>query len=52
MKTFTITEQHLQPIVSYLINQPFKDVVNLIGIIQSLPEIPAPPVVNNGNTDK
>jgi hypothetical protein len=46
MKTFAITEQQIQQIANYLINQPFKDVVSLIGIIQSLQEIPTPPTIN------
>jgi len=45
-----ITEEQLKAIVGYLVNQPFKDVVNLINIIQSLPELPMPPVVNDKET--
>jgi hypothetical protein len=47
MKTFIITEQQAQTIANYLIEQPFKFVVGLIGILQSLPEAPTPPIVND-----
>ena len=38
MKTFIITEQQAQAIANYLIEQPFKEVVALIQLLQSLPE--------------
>ena len=42
MKTFTITEQQAQAIMNYLICQPFKDVVQLIQILQTLQPMPLP----------
>lgn len=44
MKNFIITEQQAQTIANYLINQPFKDVVGLIQILQTLPLAPIMPV--------
>jgi uncharacterized iron-regulated protein len=40
MKKFEITEQMAQQIADYLVKQPFKDVVQLIGMLQNLREIP------------